>query len=34
LMCYFTSLLQNLEWFNEPLCELASYLKMAPTSHR
>jgi hypothetical protein len=34
LIGYFTSLLQNLEWSNEPQCELASYLEMVQTSHR
>jgi hypothetical protein len=29
LIGYFTSLLHNLEWANEPRCELASYLEMA-----
>jgi hypothetical protein len=34
LVSYFTSLLQNLEWSNEPQCELASDLEMTQTSHR
>jgi hypothetical protein len=29
LVSYFTSLLQDLEWSNEPRCELASYLETA-----
>jgi hypothetical protein len=33
MVSYFTSLLQNLEWSNEPRCELASDLKMTQTSH-
>jgi hypothetical protein len=31
---YFSSLLSNLEWSDEPRHELASYLKIAQTSHR
>jgi hypothetical protein len=34
LVSHFTSLLQNLEWSNEPRCELASNLEMIQTSHR
>jgi hypothetical protein len=34
LVVYFTSLLQNLEWSNEPRCELASNLEMTQTPHR
>jgi hypothetical protein len=34
LVSHFTSLLQNLEWSNEPWCELASDLEMTQTSHR
>jgi hypothetical protein len=34
LVRYSTSLLQNLEWSNEPRCELASDLEMTQTSHR
>jgi hypothetical protein len=34
LVSYFTSLLQNLEWSNEPRCELASDLETMQTSHR
>jgi hypothetical protein len=34
LVSYFTSLLQNLEWPNEPRCELALDLEMTQTSHR
>jgi hypothetical protein len=34
LVGYFTSLLQNLEWSNEPRCELASDLETTQTSHR
>jgi hypothetical protein len=33
LTTYFTSLLQNLEWCNEPRCEFTTYLEMAQTSH-
>jgi hypothetical protein len=34
LVSYFTSLLKNLEWSNEPRCELASDLETTQTSHR
>jgi hypothetical protein len=34
LVNHFTSLLQNLEWSNEPQCELASDLQMTQTSLR
>jgi hypothetical protein len=34
LVSYFTSLLQNLEWSNEPWCELASDLETMQTSQR
>jgi hypothetical protein len=34
LVSYFTSLLQNLEWSNEPQCELALNLETTQTSHR
>jgi hypothetical protein len=34
LICYFTSLFQNLKRSNEPRCELASYLETMQTSHR
>jgi hypothetical protein len=34
LVDYFTSLLQNLEWSNEPQCELTSDLETTQTSHR
>jgi hypothetical protein len=34
LVSHFTSLLQNLEWSNEPRCELASDLEMTQTSYR
>jgi hypothetical protein len=34
LVSYFTSLLQNLEWSNEPRCELVSDLEMMQTFHR
>jgi hypothetical protein len=34
LVSHFTSLLQNLEWSNEPRCRLASDLEMMQTSHR
>jgi hypothetical protein len=34
LVSYFTSLLQNLEWSNEPRYKLASDLETIQTSHR
>jgi hypothetical protein len=34
LVSYITSLLQNLEWSNEPWCEFALDLEMMQTSHR
>jgi hypothetical protein len=34
LVCYFTSLFQNLESSNEPRCELASNLETMQTPHR
>jgi hypothetical protein len=34
LVSHFTSLLQNLEWSNEPQCELASDLETMQTCHR
>jgi hypothetical protein len=34
LVSHFTFLLQNLEWSNEPRCELASDLETTQTSHR
>jgi hypothetical protein len=34
LVIYFTTLFQNLEWSNEPRCELVSDLETMQTPHR